>query len=152
MGSVGLSNVQQSPPQCNPGVYQTHDLRSDTTCWESQLSLDQNPQLLIKDHITRDKDPWAAVSPCHETHMECWFIQCPTISPLMRSGSVSNSWHMLLYHLLGIMIFVRPKAAGYLHVLVNNHIARDKDLWEAISPCYKTHGECWFIQCPTKIS
>ena len=41
-GSVGLSNVQQSPPQRELSVYQSRDLRSDTTCWESQLPLDQN--------------------------------------------------------------------------------------------------------------
>ena len=57
MGSVGLSNVQKYPPQHEPGVYQTCDLRFDATYWESRLSLDQNPHVLVKDRIARDKDP-----------------------------------------------------------------------------------------------
>jgi len=56
-GSVGLSNVQRSPPQRKPGVYRTRDLRFDTTCWESQLLLDQKLQVLVNDRIARDKDP-----------------------------------------------------------------------------------------------
>ena len=60
------------------GVYRTCDLCFDTTCWESRLSLYQNPQVLVNDCITRDKDPREEVIPCHETHGERWFIQCPT--------------------------------------------------------------------------
>ena len=56
-GSVGLSNVQQSPPQREPGVYRTRDLCSDTSCWESRLSLYQNLQVLFNDRITEDNDP-----------------------------------------------------------------------------------------------
>ena len=77
-GSVGLSNVQQSPPQRELGVYRTRDLRSDTTCSESRLPLDQNPQVLVNDRIARDKDPRKAVNSCRKTHGERWFIQCPT--------------------------------------------------------------------------
>ena len=77
-GSIGLSNVQQSPPQRELGVYRTCDLPSDTTCWESRLSLDQNLQVLVNDRIAKDKDPRKAVSPYRETHRERWFIQCPT--------------------------------------------------------------------------
>jgi len=51
-----------------------------TPCWESQFLLYQNSQV-VKDYIAKDMDPREAVSQCHETHGECWFIQCPTISP-----------------------------------------------------------------------
>jgi len=78
IGSIGLSNVQQSPPQLDTSVYWTLDLRSDTNCWESWILLDQNSQVLVIDRIARDKDPWEAVSPCDETHREHWFVQCPT--------------------------------------------------------------------------
>jgi len=57
MGSLGLSNVQQYAPQHESGVYQTHDLCSNTTCWESRLSLHQNQQVLVNDRIAKDKDP-----------------------------------------------------------------------------------------------
>ena len=50
-------------------------------CWESRLLLDQNPQVLVNDHIARYKDIREVVIPCHEIHKECWFIQCSTISP-----------------------------------------------------------------------
>ena len=39
-------------------------------CWESRLSLDQNPQVLFNDRIAGDKDPQEVVIPCHETHGE----------------------------------------------------------------------------------
>lgn len=58
---------------------------SQNLFWESQFPFDQNqnqnPQVLVNDHIARVKDPQEAVSSCHETHWEHWFIQCPTISP-----------------------------------------------------------------------
>jgi len=78
MGSIGLSNVQQYPPQHESNVHQTRDLCFDTTRWESWLPLNQNSHVLVNDHITRYKDPQEVVIPCHETHMEHWFIQCPT--------------------------------------------------------------------------
>ena len=90
-GSVVLSNVQQSPPQHEPGVYRTRDLHFDTTFWESRLPLNQNAQVLVNDRIARAKDPREVVSPCHETHGECWFIQFPTIKTDMHATINSES-------------------------------------------------------------
>lgn len=44
-----------------PCTHRTHELHSDTTCWE--LPLDQNLQMLVNNHIDKDKDPQEVVSP-----------------------------------------------------------------------------------------
>lgn len=105
------------------------------TCWESWLSLNQNPQVLVNDCIARDKDPWEAVSPCHETHGERWFIQYLTIFPQRKPNLYqtrdlcfdTTCWESRL------SINKNPQ------VLVNDRIAKYKDPWEVVSPCRETH-------------
>lgn len=56
------------------------------------IAVKPKPQVLVKDHIVKDKDPWEAVSPCHKTHRECWFIQCPTPAPFDKHWPQCLPW------------------------------------------------------------
>lgn len=119
-----------------------------SVCWETRMLLDQNPHVVLNNHIGRDKDLQEEVSLCCETHRECSFIKCRTISPQCELGvyqthnlcSDTTCWESWL------------SLEQNVQVLVNGRNARDKDPQEVVIPCRETHGERWFIHCPTRFS
>ena len=112
-------------------------------CWESRLTLDQNPQVLVNDRIARDKDPQEATSPCHK---HTGSVGLSNVQP--SSPNASRVCIELVTYAL-IPLVVNHDCRQTKTRRCQSTIASLEDPREVVIPCHETHGECWFIQCPT---